>query len=200
MKRVRRRLLCSMVPAAVLVFVALAAPSLASAGGVVYTTTTQTGQSIIPGTTDTGNHCDDCTTQITFPFPVSIYEATYTSAYVSSNGSLQFETSNGGASMDCSELPINGLDRAVIPYQDDLDTTPAGEGIFTAVTGSQPNRQFVIEWRTAYFQRAGTANFEIIFFENSATIAIIYGDTADGGSHETSGTQSSHNGPYTQFS
>src|SRR5690349_21197629 len=200
MKRVRRRLLCLIVPAAVLMFVALAAPGLASAGGIVYTTTTQTGQSIIPGTSDTGNHCDDCTTQITLPFPVSIYEASYTSAYVSSNGSLQFETSNGGASMDCSELPINGLDRAFIPYQDDLDTSTAGSGIFTAVTGSEPNRQFVIEWRTSYFQRTGTANFEIILSESSPTISTIYGATADDGAHETSGIQSSDNGPYTQFS
>jgi len=163
MKRVSRRLVCLTVQAAVLAVVALAAPSLASAGGgIIYTTNTQTGQSIIPGTTDTGNHCDDCTTQITIPFPVSIYGGSYTSAFVSSNGSLQFLTSNGGASAGCSALPINGLDRSFIPYQDDLTTEGAPNGIFTAVTGSQPNRQFVIEWRTAYFQRTGTANFEVI--------------------------------------
>ena len=28
---------------------------------------------IVPGTTDTGNHCDDCTTPITLPFPVCVY-------------------------------------------------------------------------------------------------------------------------------
>src|SRR4051794_31448390 len=141
-------------------FVALVAPSLASAGGFVYTTTTQTGQAIIPGTTDTGNHCDDCTTQITLPFSVSIYGASYTSAWVSSNGSLQFETSNGGSSMDCSELPINGLDRSFIPYQDDLDTAPAGAGIFTAVSGSGPDRGVGIEGGTAHLQRRGAADFQ----------------------------------------
>ena len=201
MKRVSRRLVCLTIQAAVIAVVALAAPSLASAGtGIVYTTNTQTGQSIVPGTTDTGNHCDDCTTEISIPFPVSVYGTTYTSAFVSSNGSLQFLTSNGGSSAGCSALPINGLDRSFIPYQDDLDTQTAGSGIFTAVTGSQPNRQFVIEWRTTYFQRAGNANFEVILSESSDTISAVYGATVDNGAQETSGIQASDNGPYTQFS
>ena len=201
MKSPSRRALCLVVVAAAVSVVALSAPSLASAGvGVVYTTNTQTGQSITPGTTDTGNHCDDCTTEITLPFPVSIYGGSYTSAFVSSNGSLQFLTSNGGSSSGCSELPINGLDVSFIPYQDDLRTDESPGGIYTAVTGSAPNREFVIEWRTTYFQRAGTANFEAILSESSDTISAIYGATVDDGALETSGIQSSDNGPYTQFS
>src|SRR5205085_9635075 len=46
-----------------------------------YTTRTGTG-AIVPGTTDTGNHCDDCTTGITFPFPVTLYAQAFTSATV----------------------------------------------------------------------------------------------------------------------
>ena len=45
-----------------------------------YTITTETGQTIVPGTDDTGNHCDDCTTPITLPFPVYVYGHPYTSA------------------------------------------------------------------------------------------------------------------------
>ena len=37
-----------------------------------YTTATSTG-TITAGGTDIGNHCDDCTTDITLPFPVSVY-------------------------------------------------------------------------------------------------------------------------------
>src|SRR6185295_4577996 len=181
-----RRLLFLTVVAAAIAVVALAAPSLASAGGVMYTTNTQTGQSIVPGTADVGNHCDDCTTQITLPFPVNVYGSSQTTAFVSSNGSLQFLTSNGGSSSGCTSLPINGLDLALIPYQDDLSTEAGGSGIFTAVTGSQPNRQFIIEWRTTYFQRTGTANFEAILSESSDTISVIYGTTADNGAQETS--------------
>ncbi len=54
-----------------------------------YIITTQTGQPIIPGTLDIGNHCDDCATPVTFPFPVTLYGQTYTSGNVISNGNLQ---------------------------------------------------------------------------------------------------------------
>jgi plastocyanin len=163
-------------------------------------TTTQTGQSIVPGTTDVGNHCDDCATLVNFPFPVSVYGDSYTSGYVSDKGSLPLLTSNGGASSGCLPLPINGFDRSLIAYQGDLRTDESGDGIYTAVTGSAPHRQFVIEWRTTYFQRAGTANFEIILPEDSETLSVIYGQTVDNGSLETSAIHSSDNGPFTQFS
>ena len=143
----RKRLLCLSAEGALIVALALILPGLALAGGSSYTTETQTGQSIIPGTTDIGNHCDDCTTLVTFPFPVPVYASPFTSAYVSSNGNIQFNTDNGGFSFGCQPLPINGFDRAFIPYQDDLRTDETNDGIFTAVIGAPPNRQFVIEWQ-----------------------------------------------------
>jgi hypothetical protein len=97
-------------------------------------------------------------------------------------------------------LEINGLERAFIPYFGDLTTEEAGNGIFTAVLGSPPNRQFVIEWRTSYFQRAGSANFEVLLTEGSGTLSVIYGANTDNGSMQTSGIQSSDLGPFTQFS
>ena len=98
-------------------------------------------------------------------------------------------------------LPINGFDRAFIPYQDDLRTDETNDGIFTAVIGSPPNRQFVIEWRTTYFERSGNANFEAIFSEDSGILSVIYGATADNGAQETSGIQAEDIGIFfTQFS
>src|ERR1044071_3242476 len=43
---------------------------------------------IVPGTTDISNHCDDCTTAISLPFPINLYGNTYTTANVGSNGFL----------------------------------------------------------------------------------------------------------------
>src|SRR5262249_48633735 len=43
-----------------------------------YVTTTG-AQTIVPGTTDIGNHCDDCETTISLPFPVSLYDLTFNS-------------------------------------------------------------------------------------------------------------------------
>ena len=65
----RKRLLCLSAEGALIVALALLAPGLACGGRPPTATNTQTGQSIIPGTVDTGNHCDDCTTQVTLPLP-----------------------------------------------------------------------------------------------------------------------------------
>src|SRR6478609_1497249 len=45
---------------------------------------------VVPGTVDIGNHCDDCVTAITLPFPVQFYDRYFTTANASSNGNLQF--------------------------------------------------------------------------------------------------------------
>src|SRR5204863_1893376 len=58
-----------------------------------YTIATATGI-IVPGTIDTGNHCDDCVTPITLPFPVTFYDETFFSVGISSNGNLQFTGTN----------------------------------------------------------------------------------------------------------
>ena len=181
-------------------------PSIVSRGpaGVCanYTTSTST-DTIVPGDTDTGNHCDDCTTPITFPFPVSLYGTSFASALVSSNGNLQFTGDSNYYGAACP-LPDPNLDEAILPYQDDLLTDQApdcsafasGCGVFTSVTGTAPSRQFNIEWRTAYFNSAGTANFEVRFYEdNSSCFDVIYGATADDGSSEESGVQQSASGP-----
>src|SRR5213594_3805002 len=168
-----------------------------------YVTSTST-DTIVPGDTDTGNHCDDCTTSITFPFPVSLYGTSgYTSGFVSSNGNLQLTGNSSSLSTICP-LPDPNLDAAILPYQDDLFTDQApdcsvftsGCGVFTSVTGSAPDRVFHIEWRTAYFARSGTANFEVRLYEdNPSCFDVIYGSTVDDGSSEVSGVQQSAAGP-----
>ncbi|PYK76468.1 MAG: hypothetical protein DME39_01280, partial [Verrucomicrobia bacterium] len=140
-----------------------------------YVTSTST-DTIVPGDTDTGNQCDDCTTPITFPFPVSLYGSTFTSALVGANGNLQFTSNSDYVGSDCP-LPNPSLDESILPYQDDLSTDPdispdcssfvSGCGVFTSVTGTAPNRVFNIEWRTGYFGRPGTANFEVRFSEDN---------------------------------
>src|SRR5512132_916030 len=49
---------------------------------------------IVPGTTDTGNHCDDCDTNIGLPFSFTLYEQSFDSVNVNSNGRLDFVTVN----------------------------------------------------------------------------------------------------------
>ena len=58
----------------------------------------------MPGVTDTGNHCDDCTTVISLPFSVTLYDQTFTSATVGSNGIFAFGTNNNAFAGSC--LPV----------------------------------------------------------------------------------------------
>jgi Kelch motif/Galactose oxidase, central domain len=186
------------------------AASVPTGGCTTYVTTTGRGQ-IVPGTADTGNHCDDCATLISLPFPVTVYGQTFTSANVSSNGALDLIGSESPFSHGCVVLPDPGWEMTIFPYQGDLRTDaqpgcadfPDGAcGVFTSVTGTQGNRRFNIEWRAVHYADVTTsANFEVEFYEDIPTsFDIVYGATSDNGSDETSGVQASSAGPATTFS
>jgi hypothetical protein len=152
-------------------------------------TITGTG-TIMPGRLDIGNHCDNCLTVITFPFPVQFYGSTINEAYVNSNGSLQFTSDRAQFGNSCP-LPSYCFDAAILVYQDDLRTDGLGDGVFTSISGSAPNRVFNIEWRTSYFGRTGNAKFELRFYENQTFFEMIYGDSDENGASAASGVQQS---------
>ena len=140
-------------------------PQLTSAA--TYNTATGTG-TITAGTTDTGNHCDDCATAVAFPFPVSVYGQTFNSANVASNGSLDLIGTQAPFTHGCQVLPNTLWTMAILPYQDDLRTDNisftgcngfpgATCGVFTSVTGTAPNRDFNIEWRAVHFADTTTS-------------------------------------------
>jgi hypothetical protein len=179
------------------------AVATATACAVSYTTSQATA-TIIPGTVDIGNHCDDCVTGVTFPFPVTFYGVNYTAANASSNGNLQFGGTSTSLGAACLPNPSFTAPTLFL-YQDDLNTLtpancPGGCGIWSATLGTAPNRTFILEWRTYYFGRTGNSNEELIFNENSPVISMVYGPNADNGAQETSGVQRSATGPFTQFS
>jgi hypothetical protein len=137
-----------------------------------YTVATSTGASIVPGTTDTGNHCDDCATLINLPFAAQFYDRSYTSAYVSANGFLSF-TSN---SIFASCIPDMYSSNIIAAHSSYLDTTNSGGGIFTSTSGSAPNRIFNIEWRAAYCCGGPpTEHFEIRLYESQNRVDLVYG-------------------------
>jgi hypothetical protein len=144
-----------------------------------YVVATSSGASIVPGTTDIGNHCDDCTTEITLPFPVKFYDEVFTTADVSSNGLLEFTPSGAGCCGSC--LPDVSVVDLIAAHWSDLYTgdDTIGEGIFTSVSGTAPNRVFNIEWRATYCcGGAPTENFEIRLYESQNQIDLIYGSVA----------------------
>jgi hypothetical protein len=168
-----------------------------------YMTFTGTG-AIVPGDTDTGNHIDDGQTLISFPFSWSFYGVSYNSAYVCSNGNIQFGTPSGtfpaAYTNECLPAPpaqITGP--AIMPHWDDLRTDIGSSGVFTSVSGSSPNRIFNIEWRAVYYNNtAQNANFEVRLYEGLARMDFVYGTVDQGGTSATVGIQSG-TGSNTQF-
>jgi hypothetical protein len=127
---------------------------------------------MIPGDTDVGAHCDNCVVRIDFPFAVPLYERWYAQAWIDPHGALFFDH------------PTTTIHRHCVPWYDREDALfPAWSkyhvgGVYTAVTGSAPQRRFVIEWRlfASMGPGDGLANFEVIFHEDSAVISVVFGE------------------------
>lgn len=127
----------------------------------------------VTGTEDIGLHCDDCERRISFPFPISLYGERQTSALVSSNGPLFFDTVDEWTwASKCA--PVIPYERLIFALWDDLSTEAPGMGVFTRTIGSPPNRTFVVEWRTEFLDQYAV-NFEVLFQEGSDTISFVYG-------------------------
>jgi hypothetical protein len=155
----------------------------------------------VAGTTDSGNHFDDGITTISLPFPVHFYDQTYTALNVSSNGNIQFVDANGAYSNVCLPTGINYL---IAPYWDDLYDADAanGQGIFTSVSGTTPNRIFNIEFREQFCCNSGPPilAFEVRLHEDIPNFEIIYGDlSGNTGASATVGTQRDTGSAYAQF-
>jgi glucose/arabinose dehydrogenase/PKD repeat protein len=120
---------------------------------------------------------DDSYQQITTPFPVRLYGGSYSTAWVDTNGVIQFVTPMGSA-WNHGAIPSAGAmskaNLAAYPFWDDF-IVDGSSSVRTAVTGTAPNRRFVVEWRNVrfYTNAATRVTFEAIFDENG-TISFAY--------------------------
>jgi hypothetical protein len=134
-----------------------------------------------------GTNCDDCSVAVALPFSFPFYDGVFNSVNVSSNGNIQFGSSNTTFTNSC--LPTAIFNGAALPYWDDLYMVPAGQGVYTSTSGIAPDRVFNIEWRASYFPGAGSANFEVRLHETSGQIEFIYGVISNGIISATGGLQ-----------
>ena len=165
------------------------------------------GFSYIDATNDTQLYQDDGTIEIPLPFPVTFYGTPYASINASSNGNLQFDSSNGSFLNAClDETPVADMGDMIAPFWDDLNLSFFGF-LETELVGTAPERIFVIEWDDV--PRFGDddsdrVTFEVQFFEESGDIVFLYEDVTlfegNNGSDATIGIQSAAQGLALQFS
>jgi hypothetical protein len=118
---------------------------------------------------------DDEYTAITPPFPVKLYGQTYTQGWLDTNGVLMFV--NRGFS-DALPFPIPSTewspDAAVYPLWDDW-VVDSLASVRTGVTGTAPNRQWVVEWRNVHpFNMWQRVDFQVVFHETTGQITFSY--------------------------
>jgi hypothetical protein len=144
---------------------------------------------------------DDAFQQVSLPFGIKFYGTTYTTAWVDTNGLLTFEQLTSSA-WNHGAIPsgpaANKADAAIYPFWDDL-VVDSSASVRTAVTGTAPNRRFVVEWRNVKFFADSSlrVSFEIIFAENGpitfaytgvGTAALERGGEATVGIENAAGT------------
>jgi subtilisin family serine protease len=110
---------------------------------------------------------DDAVAEVDLPFPFSFYGQTYDSAFVATNGFLNFEAAD--ATFSNSAIPSAGTPNAAIyPFWDDL-IVDASSSVRTETLGTSPDQRFVIEWRNVtFFSAPGTkfVDVEVVLHEN----------------------------------
>jgi subtilisin family serine protease len=164
-------------------------------GGTPYSYQTITGTNLNLG--------DDDLATVTSPFPVQFGGGSFTQLYVSSNGTVSFTNAfddflnfdlpvnfiqNQNIQNPPPPVPLQPVVTLVAPlWQDLYPVKGTNQNVFWAVTGSAPNRQLVLEWRSVRtFLCRGDSNanvtFEAIFSESSNNVLFNYANTQFGGS------------------
>ncbi len=160
----------------------------------------------IAGDTPAGIVGDDVTGTVTLPFDITVYGTTYfagSSIGVGSNGFISLDSLNPGLGNVC--LPRGAAAASygpvLYPHWDDLRSDGLAGGIFTGVSGTAPDRTFVVEWQAVYYAANTTAlNFEVQFHESSPIIDFVYNDIPNTGVSATVGVEFQNSGPSTQWS
>ena len=144
---------------------------------------------------------DDCTAPFVLPFTYALYDQTFSSVNVSTNGNLQFVSNNPDYGQGDVCFPLEQFNYAILPHWGDLTIGGANEGVFTSVSGSAPNRILNIEWRVSLLGNApATLNFEVRLYEGLARFDVIYGTATGGGRDVSVGVQRGTGSTYTEFS
>ena len=141
----------------------------------------------MPGTTDIGNHGDDTVTTVALPFPFTLYDQSFTSINLSSNGNAQFVTTDATFTNQC--LPWTTHNYTIYPYWDDLYLVNSRVWHIHLDKWhcSQPHLQHRVAGAVASRERQCQLRAEVD--EGQTRFDIIYGTVDSGNTSATAGVQ-----------
>jgi hypothetical protein len=110
---------------------------------------------------------DDEFVSVALPFTFRFYGVDYATAFVSTNGNVNFlagNTSTGNAAIPSTGNP----NAAIFAYWDDLHVDAPAASLRTDTLGTAPNRRFVVEWRNVSIFGDPTRRLDVslTLFEN----------------------------------
>ncbi len=110
---------------------------------------------------------------VPMPFPFPYYGHTYSTAFLSTNGTVNFLASSNAFANAPIPSPA-APNAAIFPFFDDL-LLDGGSGVFTRVSGSGHDRTFTMEFRNVTFWDATSLrlDFAVVLHENGQ-IAFHY--------------------------
>ena len=138
------------------------------------------------GTTSLALSGDDNVVQVSLPFAFSFYGQTYNSAFVATNGYLNFLAAN--SIFTNSAIPSNGAPNgAIYPFWDDMFV---GTGSTMWTDELQSPHRFLVEWRNVHFFGDTTrrVDFEVILYETGQILTQYRNIAADGRERGNSAT------------
>ncbi|TDC59228.1 hypothetical protein E1258_18745 [Micromonospora sp. KC207] len=137
-------------------------------------------QAFIPGDVVEGWSGDETVWQKNPPFPVKLYGESYTSAWISANGLITFKDPAyvgwiGSAPGTIPSPAAEGSPNAAVYAMWDDWVVDSQAKIATKISGTAPNRQWVVEWRNVhlYGDTSTRTTFEVIFNEGG-DITLAY--------------------------
>ncbi len=146
---------------------------------------------------------DDAARALPLPFPFYFYGQTYNSAFVTTNGHLNFLASS--TTFSNVAIPATGVPNAAIyPLWDDLNVVSGSGSMWTKTTGTAPNRSFVVEWRNVnFYSTTLTVDFEARLNEDGTIVTSyrnIGTDPREQGSSATVGIENANGTIALQYS
>jgi len=178
-------------------------PTPKTSGGDQYTVCGTSDATFAPATHDVGLRCNNCASRLTLPFPVTLYNRRFTSAFISADGQVDFQPASDQADgVDSVDgLPDRRANTAIFAHWDHLSITGPGDGIFTSIGADRAtgHHAFTIEWRATYVDNGASADFAVRLYEGSPRFDIIFGQVSETGSFATVGVQDRAGASFTQY-